>query len=63
MEDAEKEGVRRQLEEIETFLDEQSGTVEEFDETLVRRLISKITVYDEKLVFGFKSGLEMDVEA
>ena len=31
--------------------------VAEYSETLARRLIEKITVYDEKLVVEFKSGL------
>ena len=28
-----------------------------------RRLIEKVTVYDEKLVVEFKSGLQIEVEA
>lgn len=30
---------------------------------MVRRLITKVTVYDEKLTVEFKSGLEIDGEA
>ena len=32
-------------------------------EPLARRLIEKITVYDEKLLIEFKSGLTVEVEA
>lgn len=35
----------------------------EYSEPLARRLIEKLTVYDEKLVVEFKSGLQIDVEA
>lgn len=35
----------------------------EYSETIVRRLIEKITIYDEKITVEFKSGLEIDVEA
>ena len=33
-----------------------------YDETLVTRLIEKITVYDDRLVVRFKSGIEMGVD-
>ena len=36
--------------------------VEEYDETMARRLIERITVYDEKYVVEFKSGVEVDIE-
>lgn len=37
--------------------------VTKYSEVLVRRLIEKITVYDEKLVVEFKSALQIEVEA
>jgi hypothetical protein len=37
--------------------------VTEYSEPLARRLIEKITVYDEKLLIEFKSGLTVEVEA
>ena len=46
-----------------SFLDEQTEAVAEYSEALARRLIEKITVYDEKLVIEFKSGLTVEVEA
>jgi hypothetical protein len=36
--------------------------VTEYEEALVRKLISKITVFDDKLVVEFKSGLETEVK-
>ena len=45
------------------FLDGQTEAVTEYSEPLARRLIEKITVYDEKLVVEFKSGLMAEVEA
>ena len=33
----------------------------EYDEQLVRRLIEKVTVFDDKLTVEFKSGVEIDV--
>ena len=34
----------------------------EYDEQLVRRLIGKVTVYDERFEVEFKSGVKVDVE-
>ena len=50
------------MEDLTAFLGEQTGAVTEYSETLVRWLIEKITVYDEKLVVEFKSGLTVEVE-
>jgi len=36
--------------------------LEEYDEQLVRRLIEKVTIFDDKLTVEFKSGVELDVE-
>ena len=43
-------------------LDEQQEPVTDYDEGFVRRLIERITVYDDRLVFEFKSGLETEVQ-
>lgn len=50
------------MEEMTKFLDKQVREITKYSEALVRRLIEKITVYDEKLVVEFKSGLEIEVE-
>lgn len=43
------------------FLEQQSTEVTEYDGLLVRRLIEKITVYDEQFEVEFKSGLKVNV--
>ena len=55
--------LKERVDDLATFLDDQTEAVTEYSETLVRRLIEKITVFDEKLTVEFKSGLEIDVEA
>ena len=42
-------------------LAEQQQDITEYDEQLVRRLIEKITVYDERVTVEFKSGTSVDV--
>ena len=40
---------------------EQTQDITEYNEQLVRRLIAKITVYDEKVIVEFKSGTSVDI--
>ena len=42
-------------------LQSQTQNITEYDEQLVRRLIEKITVYEEKVTVEFKSGTSVDV--
>ena len=42
------------------FLNTQTGDITEFDDKLVRKLVEKATVYDDRLVVEFKSGLEIE---
>ena len=61
-EDANRAAMKQRLDELEAFLDEHQEPVTDYDEGLVRRLIERITVYDGRLVFEFKSGLETEVQ-
>ena len=47
---------------MQKFLTEQRGTIQVYDEQVVRKLIEKITVHDEKVTVAFKSGMEIDVK-
>ena len=51
----------QKVQELEAFIDSQSGPVTGYDEMLVRRLVEKVTVYDDHFTVEFKSGLETDV--
>lgn len=62
VENAEREGKRQRIAEMTNFLDEQFSKLDEYDEQLVRRLIEKVTVFDDKLTVEFKSGVEIEVE-
>lgn len=62
IENAEREGKRQRITEMADFLNAQSYELEEYDEQLVRRLIEKVTVFDDKLTIEFKSGVEIDIE-
>lgn len=62
MESAEREGMKQRIREMREFLEQQSTEVTEYDELLVRRLIEKVTVYDERFEVEFKSGVMVDVK-
>ena len=62
VESAEREGLKQRIKEMREFLEQQSTGVTEYDELLVRRLIEKVTVYDERFEVEFKSGSKVDVE-
>lgn len=61
VDNAEREGVKQRIIEMQQFLAEQTQDITEYDEQLVRRLIEKITVYEEKVTVEFKSGTSLDV--
>lgn len=60
-ENAEREGLKQRISEMQQFLAEQTQNITEYDEQLVRRLIEKITVYCERVTVEFKSGTSVDV--
>lgn len=57
-----RKDVRDRIEDLASFLDEQVEAVTEYSDVLVRRLIEKITIFDEMILVEFKSGLEIEVD-
>ena len=49
--------------DMSTFLKKQPASLTEYDEQLVRRLIEKVTVYEDKFTVEFKSGVSVDINA
>ena len=54
--------MKQRLDELEAFLDEHQEPVTDYDEGMVRRLIERITVFEDHLEFEFKCGLETEVQ-
>ncbi|MFV0441426.1 MAG: recombinase family protein [Lachnospirales bacterium] len=61
-ENAEREGLKQRIADMHEFLAEQTEQIEEYDESLVRRMVEKVTIYEEKFMVEFKSGTSVDVE-
>ena len=58
-----KDEQMRLIQDLQDFIKVQPTTITEFDETLVKRLIAKITVFEDRFTIDFKSGVTIDIEA
>jgi site-specific DNA recombinase len=54
-ENAGRDEQKKRIADMSTFLLEQPTALTEYDEPLVRRLIEKVTVYEDKFTVEFKS--------
>ena len=61
-EEASHQDLKLRIDDMMTFLDGQSCELTEYDEQYVRKLIEKITVYDDYFVVEFKSGIEIQID-
>ena len=43
------------------YLKEQDEDIENYDEALVRKMIEKVMVYEDKFTVEFKAGISLDV--
>ncbi len=48
------------IRELQEFIVAQPSEITAFDEGLVKRLLTKVTVFESKLVFEFKSGVSVE---
>ena len=62
MDDAAKAEHKKRIQELQSFIRSQPQGITEFDETLVKHLVERITVYHDYLEFRFKSGVTIYVE-
>ena len=56
-----REAAMNRIKELQDFIGSQQSEITEFDESLVRKLIQQISVYDDCLAVRFKSGLEVNI--
>lgn len=60
---AERNDLKSRMNDMIDYLDEMPTVITEYSDALTRRLVDKITIFDEKIVVELKSGLQMEVEA
>ncbi len=61
LESANRDELKKRIADMSTFIKKQSTALAEYDEQLVRRLIEKVRVYEDKFTVEFKSGMTVDV--
>lgn len=59
--EANRNGVRQRIEEMEVLLNEQAGRDVRYDDQLVRKLVERVTVFEDGFVVEFKSGMKVEV--
>ena len=60
-EEASRQDRRTRIDELITFLEELTCQLTKYDEQYVRKLIEKITVFDNHFIVEFKSGIEIEI--
>jgi site-specific DNA recombinase len=61
LESANRDELKKRIADMSAFLKKQSTFLTEYDEQLVRHLIEKVTVYEDKFTVEFKSGVTVAV--
>jgi len=62
VENANRDELKKRMADMSTFLKKQPTALTEYDEQLVRRMIEKTTIYEDKFAVEFKSGVTVDVD-
>ena len=57
-----RDELKKRITDMGDFLQKQPTAITEYDELLVRRLIEKVTIYEDKFIVEFKSGVTVDVK-
>lgn len=63
VESVERDGLRQRIDEMVGFLNEQESEIEGYDEALVRKMIERVTVYEDKFEVEFKAGIRIQIKA
>lgn len=59
---AARSDLKERMNDMISFLDKMPQVIAEYSDAITRRLVEKITIFDEKIVVEPKSGLMMEVE-
>lgn len=59
---AETEGVKKRVTELTDFLQNTEQELMEYDESMVRKYIEQIKVYEDKFIVCFKAKVEIDID-
>ena len=58
---ADTEGFKKRISELEEYMIEANEELTEYDESMVRKYIQEIKIYDDRFKVCFKAGIELDI--
>ena len=58
---AETAGYKKKIEELKDFINESEDELTEYDESLVRKYIKEIRIFDDKFQVFFKAGVDVEI--
>ena len=58
---AEIAGYKKKIEELKDFINESGDELTEYDESLVRKYIKEIRIFDDKFQVFFKDGVDVEI--
>lgn len=61
VENVNRDELKNRILDMDAFLKKQSSDITEYDEQLIRRLIEKVTVYEDIFTVEFKSGVSVNI--
>ncbi|MDD4690257.1 MAG: hypothetical protein PHE51_11010 [Eubacteriales bacterium] len=61
VENANRDEFKKRIADMSAFIKKQSTALAEYDEQLIRRLIEKVTIYEDKFTVECKSNVTVDV--
>lgn len=62
MDDTAKSEHKKRIRELRKFIERQKSEITEFDGTLVKKLLEKVTIHGDFMEFRFKSCVTVSVE-
>ena len=62
MDETTRSDYKERINDLKKFIATSYHSITEYDETLARHMLSKSTIFDDHIVFAFKSGVIVSVE-
>ena len=53
----------KRINDLQDYISQQTAHLTEFDESLVRRWVKQITIWNDRITVELKSGVSIDVDA
>ncbi|MGN0607155.1 MAG: recombinase family protein [Oscillospiraceae bacterium] len=62
MDESTRSDYKERIQDLKKFISTSDHSITEYDETLARHMLAKVTIFEDHIVFEFKSGVAVSVE-